>query len=140
MSYAGWKAGGQEFSRAVTSPLSKHTHLQQQKNRDKLEKLSQLGIIIHVLHRDVMVYDQLLKFEKQSYLTILHKITINGVLIFCGTKSSRKSDIHSVLRHRASQILVLLPQVELAKSPKVKRLLIDFQPENKTACPFTSAC
>lgn len=37
--------------------------------------------------------------------------------------------------HTASQTLVSLPQAELEKSPKIKRLLTDFHFEIKTVCP-----
>lgn len=86
-----------------------------------------------------MVYNKLLVSFK-SEVKFLQKITINGALILCGATSIRKSDTPSVCsRHTASQILVSLPQAELGKSPKVKRLLIDFHFENKTICPLTSA-
>lgn len=86
-----------------------------------------------------MVYNQLLVSFK-SKVKFLHKITIHGVLILCGTKSARISDTPSICpRHTASQILVLLPQVELGKPPKVKRLLIDLHSENKMVCPLASA-
>lgn len=72
----------------------------------------------YLMGKSVMVYNQLLVSFK-SKVKFLHKITTSGVLLFCGTKSLRKSDaLSGCSRHTARQILVSLPQVEPGKSPK----------------------
>lgn len=58
-----------------------------------------------------------------SYKLNSYKMTMNGVLIWCGRKCVRKSEAPSACsQHTASHVLASLPQVELDKSPIIKKL------------------